>query len=213
MNTVLNCPACGQPTLGVERAQQTVTARDGTVLHFEDEQTRCRSCSEIFYMPDQSLGSSRARAAALRTHDRLLAPVDIRQIRNKYGLSQAQLEQALGVGAKTVVRWERGSVCQSNAANNLRLIARDFPPVFAQIARRNGVEVGRNVESLMPRATLWDRVVFASRVATIDCSTARVARRGYGRFRTLSQSTCEQSPRDASRGCFDDDAAPRSPID
>jgi len=39
----------------------------------------------------------------------LLAPEEIRSIRARYGLSQAELERMLGLGAKTVVRWEPGA--------------------------------------------------------------------------------------------------------
>jgi len=39
----------------------------------------------------------------------LLAPEEIRSIRARYALSQAELERMLGLAAKTVVRWERGA--------------------------------------------------------------------------------------------------------
>jgi len=42
-----------------------------------------------------------------------------RRFRESKGWSQHELERLLGTGAKTVVRWEKGTVCQSRAADRL----------------------------------------------------------------------------------------------
>ena len=111
-----------------------VEAPDGKRLPFEDAFTRCDTCGAELYLHGQSLEVSRNRAAALRAHGGLLTPEQIRGIREKFGLTQARLEELLGTGAKTVVRWERGSVCQSQAADKLlRLLQRRGPSLLEPI--------------------------------------------------------------------------------
>lgn len=110
---------CGGDTLRVITHLRTVVADDGTELSFRDEIMGCSACDETHYTHEQALESSRARAGALRKHAGLLTPQQIRAFREALGLSQAQLERLLGTGPKTVVRWEKGTVCQSRAADRL----------------------------------------------------------------------------------------------
>jgi putative zinc finger/helix-turn-helix YgiT family protein len=65
----------------------------------------------------------------------LLPPERIVEIRNKLGLSQAELEELLGTGSKVVVRWESGKVIQGSGQDNiLRLLDRD--PTFLESLRQ-----------------------------------------------------------------------------
>jgi HTH-type transcriptional regulator/antitoxin MqsA len=73
--------------------------------------------------------------AQIRTEEGLLTPQDIRRIREKYGLSQARLESLLRTGPKTVVRWERGTVFQSAAADTLLRLLDDDPAILEALAR------------------------------------------------------------------------------
>src|SRR5712692_524363 len=91
----LSCPACQSAETRIVSAPRQVRAEDGATLEFTDEFTRCAQCGEEFYTRDQSLASSRAAAAVLREHERLLPPDRIRAIRQSYGLTQADFERAL----------------------------------------------------------------------------------------------------------------------
>ena len=115
----MRCPMCGRGTLRAIAHARTVAADDGTQLSFRDEIMGCSECGETHYTHEQALGSSRARAGALRRHAGLLTPDEIRAFRESLGLSQSELEHLLGTGSKTVVRWEKGTVCQSRAADRL----------------------------------------------------------------------------------------------
>ena len=120
------CPFCGAEAVRVASATRTTNADDGARLKYRERLSRCARCGEEFFTHEQSLAASRSRASVLRTHEGLLAPEEIRNIRGRYGLSQAELERMLGLGAKTVVRWERGTVRQSQAADLLlRIVAED----------------------------------------------------------------------------------------
>ena len=120
------CPFCGAEAVRVTTATHTTNADDGARLTYRERLSRCARCGAEFFTHEQSLAASRSRASVLRTHEGLLAPEKIRSIRVRYGLSQAELERLLGLGAKTVVRWERGTVRQSHAADLLlRIVAED----------------------------------------------------------------------------------------
>lgn len=120
------CPFCGAEAVRVTSATRTTIADDGAHLKYRERLSHCARCGEEFFTHEQSLAASRSRASVLRTHEGLLAPEEIRSVRERYGLSQVELERMLGLGAKTVVRWERGTVRQSQAADLLlRIVAED----------------------------------------------------------------------------------------
>ncbi len=121
------CSICGTGEPQAVRARRRVTADDGTTLEFDDEFTRCQKCGVEYYTRDQSLAASRARAAVLRADEGLLTPQDIRAIRERLGYTQAQLEGVLHVGPKTVVRWEKGTVRQSRAVDQLLRVLATHP--------------------------------------------------------------------------------------
>jgi len=84
----------------------------------------------------------------LRRREDLLSPAAVKAIRAKFSLTQAELENVLGVAPKTVVRWERGTVCQSRAIDQLLRIADAVPGAFEFLARRAGIAIA---ESAAPR--------------------------------------------------------------
>lgn len=140
--TAILCSACGSAETVVVRENRPVLVAPNQEVQVPDEFTRCTTCGEEFYTRPQSLAASRARTGALRAAEGLLTPNEIVAIRQCLGLTQEQLERALGVGAKTVVRWERGTVRQSKAIDAILRIAPAFPDAFAFIASRNGIVLG-----------------------------------------------------------------------
>lgn len=119
-----NCPHC-DVSAELVRENRLVPLGQRRV-EVEDEFLRCAACGEEFYTP--SLADQRHRRAVdrARLDDNLLAPAQIRAIREGLGMSQRLFEQVLGVGEKTCVRWEMGRVTQNAATDRLiRLIAAD----------------------------------------------------------------------------------------
>ena len=133
------CWLCQAPaTLVTERRDVPVGSRRVTI---DDTFYRCEACGETFYRPGMADESFRRGAAAVRKEDGLLEPDEIRAIRAKYGLSQVGLEQLIGAGEKTVVRWERGTVAQNATADTLLRVLRDHPDVVARLAAQRDVRV------------------------------------------------------------------------
>lgn len=128
MSDLVTCGVCGNEAVRLVATTRYVDAPDGASLPYQDSHFHCESCGDEFYAQGQQSETGRNRAGALRKHLGFLTPDEIREIRTKYGLTQAALEELLGVGAKTVVRWERGTVCQSRTADKLMRVVRDKGP-------------------------------------------------------------------------------------
>jgi putative zinc finger/helix-turn-helix YgiT family protein len=105
----------------------------------DDRFYRCGTCGEQFYTGDMADETLRRASAAVRHEKGLLTPDEIREIRSRYGLSQVGLARLLRTGPKTVMRWERGTALQNQAADTLLRVFRDDPGVAAETARERGV--------------------------------------------------------------------------
>ncbi|MBW3571882.1 MAG: type II toxin-antitoxin system MqsA family antitoxin [Gemmatimonadetes bacterium] len=140
------CPLCGGIAVLVE-APNTLRMGDRTVT-FTDLFYRCDRCDEGYFNGGMMDDSLRRATAVIRAEDGLLAPDEIVALRKKYGLTQAELERLIGAGAKTVVRWERGTVAQNKTADTLLRVLLDHPGVVAGLKKQNGlVKPGRRPAS------------------------------------------------------------------
>jgi HTH-type transcriptional regulator / antitoxin MqsA len=137
--TRTECGVCGGDAgLTTQRREVFVGKRSAVI---EDEFFRCERCGEEFYEPGQMDASMKKASSAIRAESGLLLPEEIGSIRRSLELSQAAFETLLGVGAKTVVRWEKGTVFQNQATDELLRTLRDVPGVAEYLARRSGVEI------------------------------------------------------------------------
>lgn len=115
----VECPSCGSAAVTAVAKQSQVAASDGTVLEYTAPFLECGDCGERFQMPEQAQAAHLARVAALRAHEGLLTPMEIRALRVQLGLTQEELERRIRAGKKSVVRWESGRVRQSRANDAL----------------------------------------------------------------------------------------------
>jgi HTH-type transcriptional regulator / antitoxin MqsA len=134
---VESCFQCNVPATLVEEPHTRPMGDRPTT--FVDRFYRCDRCGEEFYVGEMARDSLRRASAVARAEDRLLTAEEIVAIRRSYHLTQAQLERLIGAGAKTVVRWERGTVTQNRTADTLLRVLRDHPEVVARLAEQNGV--------------------------------------------------------------------------
>jgi len=126
------CPTCDSKASVVRERREMTFGRRHVVV--DDERMICPDCKESFYLPEQLEAVERRAAEQIRRDEGLLTRDEIRAVRRRLGLTQAQFEQLLGVGPKTVVRWERGSVCQNASADRLMRLV-DAYPANAQFLR------------------------------------------------------------------------------
>lgn len=108
---------------------------------------RCDTCAEERQTLDQLGAARRAAAAETRACEGLLSGAEIRRIREeRLEVTQGKLEKALGLGEKTVVRWETERVLQPKATDDLlRLLDRD-PSALGFLADLHNVELPTRVE-------------------------------------------------------------------
>lgn len=138
------CVICGRGLAREVAATRTITIRGKGYRIPRDRFMRCTACGEEYYTGVQARASTARLLALRRARERLLAPEEIRQIRRRHRLSQKALEQILGLGPKTVVRWECGTVLQSRAADDvLRLIDWDEENLrlLAKVRQARGLRV------------------------------------------------------------------------
>jgi len=118
-----NCPICGEPTLVEMRGDyrmevppnipgDAIVVRDASWLH-------CESCKEDILSNELEAAISDERNRRME----LLAPKEIRRVREKTGLSAVDMSHLLGVEEKTYTRWENGRSLQTKASDTkIRLI-------------------------------------------------------------------------------------------
>jgi HTH-type transcriptional regulator / antitoxin MqsA len=132
-----HCPTC-ERTIEAMAEEREVSVGNRTALVL-DQFFRCQECGESFYAPGQMDATMRRASDAIRAAEGLLLPSQIRGIREGLGLTQQAFEKLLGVGPKTVARWEKGSVFQDRATDALLRVVGRFPEVTGFLAELRGV--------------------------------------------------------------------------
>lgn len=142
-NLVLNqtdpCPICrGKMELVTEPLSMPVGKKMVAVQH---TYLKCSQCGEGFVEPSQIDALQRKAADTVRVDMGLLTPKEIRRVRNDLSLSQELLEDLLNTGRKSVIRWEKGTVCQSGAADSMLRVLKQFPGMAAYLALERGMSI------------------------------------------------------------------------
>jgi HTH-type transcriptional regulator/antitoxin MqsA len=121
------CPECGG-SIGESLGPLEVPLRGQSVEVVGIAHGLCSGCGETYLGIDEMERLQKAAVDQAREAQGLLQPDAIRSLRVALGnISQTRLEHLLGVGAKTVVRWEKGTVFQSATADRLMRLLRAMP--------------------------------------------------------------------------------------
>jgi putative zinc finger/helix-turn-helix YgiT family protein len=133
------CGKCGQQRMHLATMPYATTIEhDGRAYRVEIPALtvpQCGNCQAISIDDD----ADQQISAAFRRLAGLLAPEEIRQGRDKLGLTQKQFANLLGVGEATVSRWETGAQIQQRAMDRflrvcltgpaaVELLRNDFQP-------------------------------------------------------------------------------------
>jgi len=143
------CPICGiekNITYGEIKEILKVRGEDieiTTRIHY------CPDGDHSYYSIDDEDDKFQLAYAEYRKRKGLLQPHEIKQIREKYGLSQKSFARLLGWGEVTVHRYESGAI-QDSVHNDLLLLIRgleDFKKYFTM--KRNSIEpeIAKKVEN------------------------------------------------------------------
>jgi putative zinc finger/helix-turn-helix YgiT family protein len=87
----------------------------------------CPKCGEVMLRHKESKRFHEDAIAVYRRKHGLLSADEIRAMRERFGLTQADLARLLRFGANTVSRWESGRNVQTAAMDMLLRLIRDLP--------------------------------------------------------------------------------------
>jgi putative zinc finger/helix-turn-helix YgiT family protein len=110
-----------------EEGQANTSGEHEEIAVIESPHLSCPKCHEVVLRFDDA---RKLRQQALEIYRRkygLLSADEIRSIRERFGLTQAELARLLRLGANTISRWEAARNGQTAAMDMLLRMIRDLP--------------------------------------------------------------------------------------
>ena len=94
---------------------------------------KCHKCQEIILRLDESRKPREKAIELYRKKHNLLSGDEIRSLRERNQLTQAQFASLLKLGVNTLSRWESGRNVQNSAMDVLLRLIRDVPGTLAYL--------------------------------------------------------------------------------
>lgn len=140
------CPYCNrQVVMDAEIREETYMVKDENIT-IDATVCVCAECRRDIFVPEIENDNLRKAYDIYRKKRGLLLPSEIKEIREKYKLSQTAFAKLLGMGEKTITRYENGRI-QDEAQNNLILLMRDkdaFMTLFEKNSHKISSEEAKN---------------------------------------------------------------------
>lgn len=155
MNNKYYCPNCNKmmDSEVVERLE-TLSVR-GEVIQLKVKMRVCKECGEPLADDELDDISLKRFYDEYRRRNNLLFPNEIKKIREKYNMSQTEFAKLLGMGAKTITRYENGTIQERTHDNLIRAVNSNF--VFSDFITR---EKKSNVSDLKNYEIKGDKLYF-----------------------------------------------------
>lgn len=134
------CPICGEGNLQPQVGKNPVEYKGQTTeldLHF----SLCDACGSEQANAAQLRDNKRQMVAFKKQVDCLLTGSEVRALREKLGLSQAEAAQAFGGGPVAFSKYESDDIAQSTSMDRLLRVANANPSTFRWLASYAGIEV------------------------------------------------------------------------
>ena len=96
---------------------------------------RCPKCHEVVLRYEDARRLSEDAIAIYRRKHGLLSASEMRAIRERFNLTQAEFGTLLRLGANTLSRWESGRNVQTEAMDTLLRLIRDVPGSIEYLRR------------------------------------------------------------------------------
>lgn len=139
------CPICGEGHLH-ERVVQEMTEYKGrtgeTPLYFSE----CDVCGSEQSNAAQTRANKRAMIAFKKQVDGLLTGTEVRAIRERLGINQAEAARVFGGGPVAFSKYENDDVMQSEAMDKLLRVASEVPEAFLRLKLNADLDVGARGE-------------------------------------------------------------------
>jgi putative zinc finger/helix-turn-helix YgiT family protein len=120
------CPACGT-TMVEKRGTLRLPVNGEEIAVPSAAHLSCPRCGEVVLRFQDSKRLGEDAIGIYRKKHGLLSADEIRAIRERFALTQADLARLLRLGANTVSRWESGRNVQTGAMDMLLRLIRDLP--------------------------------------------------------------------------------------
>lgn len=134
----LVCPECGHSEIDTRCEDCPFTygrGADAVKISVRLPVRKCRKCGFEFFDEEAEDLSHKA----VCRHLGRLTPQQIKDLREKYGFSRADLERLTGLGEASIARWERGELIQ-NAGNDSLLWLLHFQENVDRLRMRANAE-------------------------------------------------------------------------
>lgn len=121
-----SCPRCGT-MMKAGRGRLKLPVNSEEIAVSSASHLKCTKCGEIILRFQEA---KRLHADAIEIYRRrhgLLSADEIRAIRERFSMTQADLSRLLRLGANTISRWESGRNVQTAAMDMLLRLIRDLP--------------------------------------------------------------------------------------
>ena len=129
------CPACGTPMVEA-RATLQLPVNGEEVAVPNAAHLSCPQCGEVVLRRDHARQLREEALARYRQQHALLTAEEIRAVRERHGLAQAEMANILRLGANTLSRWESGRNAQSASMDVLLRLIRDVPGTLDYLRRQ-----------------------------------------------------------------------------
>jgi HTH-type transcriptional regulator/antitoxin MqsA len=133
------CPACGEGHLTL-RHENTVAEYKGHKGTVSTLLAECDVCGSELAGDAESRANKRAVLSFRKTVDGLLTGEEIRAIREKYQLTQAQAAKLLGGGPVAFSKYENDDVAHSDAMDNLLRLVRRSEEAYWELVEEKQLE-------------------------------------------------------------------------
>lgn len=120
------CPACGT-AMKDARGPLKLPVNGEEITVSSASHLKCPKCGEVVLRAHEARRLNEDAIESYRRKHGLLSAHEIRGIRERYDLNQADLARLLRLGANTVSRWESGRNVQIAAMDTLLRLIRDMP--------------------------------------------------------------------------------------
>ena len=128
------CPACGT-AMKATVAELSIALNGERVAVPGVQHFACPSCGEVVLRHEDAKALRERAVEVYRRSRSLLSAGEIRAVRQRLNLTQAQFASLLQLGLNTVSRWESGRNVQNGAMDVLLKVVRDVPGTLAYLKK------------------------------------------------------------------------------
>ena len=135
------CPICGEGTLTGQKGKNNVEYK-GHIAELEVHYSVCDVCKSEQADATQLRANKRLMNAFKKKVDGLLSGSEVKALRVKLGLSQAEASLIFGGGPIAFSKYESDDVAQSEAMDKLLRLSSEVPEAFDRLCRKVGIQSG-----------------------------------------------------------------------